>query len=150
MSISKLRQKLKNDQKGFTLIEIIVVLAILAILIAIAIPTMNGVLTDAREKVVLSDARAAYIAYVLKSTETDNVTLSDVKAYIDKSSDDSVEIYIAKTGDTITHFYYTDDRLDDGNKYVDLPVGDSNSDKATIVTSTTGQVLTNTGLQDPD
>lgn len=142
MSISKLRKKLKNDQKGFTLIEIIVVLAILAILIAIAVPTMNGVLKDAKEKVVLSDARAAYIAYELKAAESDTVTLSDVRDYIDKSSDDGVEIWIeSNTNGTIKNFYYRDNRLTDDSKYVKLPVGDSNSDKATIVTTKAGTEL---------
>lgn len=124
-------RKLKRDKKGFTLIEIIVVLAILAILIAVAIPTMNGVLNDAKEKVVLADARAAYIAYVLKSADTTSPSLADITAYIDKESGDAVAIAVTKSGSTVTDFYYRDSRLAAG-KYVHLPVGTSGS-SATII-----------------
>jgi prepilin-type N-terminal cleavage/methylation domain-containing protein len=136
MSINKLRLKLQRNKKGFTLIEIIVVLAILAILIAIAIPTMNGVLNDAKDKVVLADARAAYVAYVLKSTETATVKLSDVAAYIDKDVDDNdIAISVAPASGTLTDFYYHDEHLDDG-EYVHLPL--STGESATIGALPTG------------
>ncbi len=114
-------KKLKRNQKGFTLIEIIVVLAILAILIAVAIPTMNGILNDAKEKVVLADARAAYIAYVLKSTDSGTVGLEDITEYIGKASTDDVAIAIAPETGTLTDFYYRDKRLKE-NKYVHIPL----------------------------
>ena len=39
---------MKNSKKGFTLIELIVVLAILAVIAAIAVPTAFGAITDAQ------------------------------------------------------------------------------------------------------
>lgn len=41
--------KRKNNKKGFTLIELIVVLAILAILAAIIVPTTFGAITNAKK-----------------------------------------------------------------------------------------------------
>lgn len=61
---------IKNN-RGFTLTEIIVVLAILAILIAVAVPSLSGVLLDSRGKVLLQDARAAIVA-VEASVESGN------------------------------------------------------------------------------
>ncbi|MEG0290031.1 MAG: prepilin-type N-terminal cleavage/methylation domain-containing protein [Erysipelotrichaceae bacterium] len=55
-------QKFKKDVKGFTLVEIIVVLLIIAILAAIAIPTMIGYVDEARESEYIAQARTAYVA----------------------------------------------------------------------------------------
>lgn len=52
----------QNTKKGFTLMELIVVLVILAILAAIMIPSMLGWIDRAREKQILLQARSAYIA----------------------------------------------------------------------------------------
>jgi len=52
----------KHSKKGFTLVEIIVVLVIIAILAAAAIPTMLGFVDDARGKAVIAEARAIQVA----------------------------------------------------------------------------------------
>ena len=58
----------KNNQKGFTLAELLIVVAIIAVLIAIMIPTFGGQLEKARESADLANLRAAYaeatIAYI--------------------------------------------------------------------------------------
>jgi prepilin-type N-terminal cleavage/methylation domain-containing protein len=56
-----MHRKIKN-KKGFTLIEIIVVLVILAILVAIAIPTMFGYIEEARAAEFAQEARIGYLA----------------------------------------------------------------------------------------
>jgi type IV pilus assembly protein PilA len=55
-------QKRIKAKKGFTLIEIIVVLVILAILVAIALPTMFGYVEDARNRSKAQEARVGYLA----------------------------------------------------------------------------------------
>jgi prepilin-type N-terminal cleavage/methylation domain-containing protein len=55
-------QKRIKAKKGFTLIEIIVVLVILAILVAIALPTMFGYVEDARNRAFAQDARVGFLA----------------------------------------------------------------------------------------
>jgi type IV pilus assembly protein PilA len=55
--LSSLRQRLHNDEDGFTLIELMVVVLIIAILIAIAIPTFLGVQNRARDRAAQSDLR---------------------------------------------------------------------------------------------
>lgn len=55
--------KLKKNQKGFTLVELIVVLVILAILAAFTIPAMLGFVNDAKGKAYVAEAREIYMAY---------------------------------------------------------------------------------------
>ncbi|MEG0377686.1 MAG: type II secretion system protein [Eubacterium sp.] len=59
----QLIQKMKKNQKGFTLVELIVVLVILAILAAFTIPVMLGFVNDAKGKAYIAEAREVYMAY---------------------------------------------------------------------------------------
>ena len=53
---------LKQDKKGFTLIEIVIVLVIIAILSAALIPSMMGWIDDSKQKSFLTEARSAMTA----------------------------------------------------------------------------------------
>lgn len=55
--------KVNKKKKGFTLIELIVVIAILGILAAILIPRFSGYTDKARAKACLADARTILSAY---------------------------------------------------------------------------------------
>ncbi len=50
----------KNNNKGFTLAELLIVVAIIAVLVAIAIPIFNSQLEKSRDSVTVSNVRAAY------------------------------------------------------------------------------------------
>lgn len=50
----------KNNKKGFTLAELLVVVAIIAVLVAIAIPTFGAATEKAAKSVELANARATY------------------------------------------------------------------------------------------
>lgn len=53
---------MKNKKKGFTLVELIVVLAILAILAAMLVPALTGYIDKANEKKYVAEARSAVVA----------------------------------------------------------------------------------------
>lgn len=62
---------MKKDNKGFTLMEMLIVVAIIAILVAIAIPVFTTVLEKSREAADLANIRSAY-AEVLVAVLDDN------------------------------------------------------------------------------
>ena len=71
--LSMLRKRLHNDEDGFTLIELMVVVLIIAILLAIAIPTFLGAQDRARDRGAQSNLRNSLTA--AKVIATDNAGL---------------------------------------------------------------------------
>ena len=61
-----------KDQDGFTLIELMVVVLIIAILIAIAIPTFLGLRKRAQDRAAQSDLRNAFTAAKAFYTDADS------------------------------------------------------------------------------
>ena len=55
-------KKLQN-KKGFTLMEMLIVVAIIAVLVAIAIPVFNGALTKSKEAADVAYVRASYAVW---------------------------------------------------------------------------------------
>ncbi|SCH52877.1 putative major pilin subunit [uncultured Blautia sp.] len=70
-------KKAKENKKGFTLAELLIVVAIIAVLVAISIPIFTSQLEKSRDAVTLSNIRAAYAeassAYLTESDGGTNV-----------------------------------------------------------------------------
>lgn len=62
-------RKLKENKGGFTLVELIVVLVILAILAGMLIPSLTGYIDKAHEKTALLECRQAVLAAQVKASE---------------------------------------------------------------------------------
>ena len=54
----------KNNKKGFTLAELLIVVAIIAVLVAIAIPVFTSQLEKSREATDIANVRSAYAEVV--------------------------------------------------------------------------------------
>ena len=50
----------KNSKKGFTIVELVIVIAVIAILAAVMIPTFSGIVEKARESAAYQQASAQY------------------------------------------------------------------------------------------
>ena len=66
----------KMNKKGFTIVELVIVIAVIAILAAVMIPTFSGIIGKAKASALLQEVKAAY---------TD--TLADDLADDDSSND---------------------------------------------------------------
>ena len=84
----------KMNKKGFTLMEMLIVIAIIAILIAIAIPTFTSAMEKAHQKTDLANARA------LKSAVLSDFMLGDDAKSITKGK--AGTYYLKEGGQTIS------------------------------------------------
>ena len=157
----------KKNEKGFTLVELIVVLVILAILAAILVPALLGWIDKAKEKQYVLDARSVYMAAqslasekyaaepdpvdVCKFTKTEGEEILKIADVADKIADDDVTAitieWAGKTGHaayTITGLFLTFKdgpttcMLKDGTWTVGPDVGDPAENFAAGLTSSIG------------
>ncbi len=87
--LRKLRQKMRRaqDQKGFTLVELMVVVVILGILVAIAVPLYNAQTEKAKEATCFANQRIIESAIMQWQTEEGNAgkypdNLDNLAAYL--------------------------------------------------------------------
>lgn len=97
----------KSNKKGFTLVELIVVIAIMAILAAVLVPTITSKINDANESAAKSDCSAvanaiqsdiiAMTSGLQPAKEYSEVTITDgkVTAATDVVTTDKVAITVA-------------------------------------------------------
>lgn len=116
-------------KKGFTLTELVVVIAIIAILILVVVPTFNNIVKNAEGSAALSQAKDLYGDYVRansKEGKIDNDLYIQVDEgyvhYIDgKPVQNEDESYVVNV------LYVNDDLLDNKGKYVESRFKDHES-----------------------
>ncbi len=72
----------RNNKKGFTLAELLIVVAIIAVLVAVAIPVFTAQLEKSRDATTVANLRSAYAeasALVLSEPESTNAVAGKAK-----------------------------------------------------------------------
>ena len=72
-------KKFRKNEKGFTLAELLIVVAIIGVLVAISIPIFTSQLEKSREAVDLANVRSAYaevVANYLTDSKASSITVS--------------------------------------------------------------------------
>ena len=77
----RIRSRIGESNDGFTLIELIVVIAILGILIAIAVPTIRGFLENSKEQAYDADQRVIQLAVDAYYFSPSNVRFNNDRQY---------------------------------------------------------------------
>jgi len=94
----RLRKLIKREegQKGFTLVELIIVMAILAVLAALAVPKFGTVLSDAKDKARLQNQDLILNAADLYASSQTDTADATIESNLNHQLDESHVLYTGK------------------------------------------------------
>ena len=115
----------KFNKKGFTIVELVIVIAVIAILAGVLIPTFSGIVEKANESKALQEVKNAYTVYVADELTDNDSTDPETKIWVVyntfkiKITDGKAEI---ATENTMPQGYveYEVDTKDNGEKTLDV------------------------------
>ena len=81
--------KNKKNRKGFTIVELVIVIAVIGILATVLVPTFGDVISKANMAAVKQEAKSAFTNYVAAKAETG--------AYVD-------DCYVKVTKNNVTYY----------------------------------------------
>ena len=90
----------KNNRKGFTIVELVIVIAVIAILATVMVPTFGNVIDKAKNSALVQELKNEYTEFMIKMADDDTVTGYDF-------SDDEVIIKIEDD-----YYTFSDGELD--------------------------------------
>lgn len=119
-----------NNKKGFTLMEMLIVVAIIAVLVAIAIPVFNGALTKSKEAADVANVRALYAEWQVSILTENKDIPADKAAFLagpDKNG--ATEFTFNYAGGENAKLTYTKDAKGGSIKYEATKLADANGSK---------------------
>jgi type IV pilus assembly protein PilA len=69
----------KMNKKGFTIVELVIVIAVIAILAAVFVPTFSNVVTKAKESAAIQEVRNAYVETIAVEAATGTYTIGAIE-----------------------------------------------------------------------
>ena len=134
--------KKKSNQKGFTLAEMLIVVAIIAVLVAVSIPIFTSKLEKAREATDVAHMRAAKAAAVAAYLSADDESL------VKDMQDSSKNVYYDADNGVLTTTkpdpYGQGTSADGGIKYTDYDAtgtsGDHTAERIKVTMTDKGEV----------
>ena len=80
----------KNSKKGFTIVELVIVIAVIAILAAVLIPTFTGLVEKANKNAALTEAKNNMTNDLINA----NADYTNMQKYIDATESTTIAYYI--------------------------------------------------------
>ncbi len=121
-------KKLLN-KKGFTIVELVIVIAVIAILAAVLIPTFSNVIENAKETATLQEARSTLDSYIgVMSADGSSLPEGTVFVVFDSEADaDAVTINKSKISGAFVYYKgalhkFDYDNIVDTNDEVEVPL----------------------------
>ena len=112
----------RNNKKGFTIVELVIVIAVIAILAGVLIPTFSGIVKKAQYSAAQQEATNAYkeayaialagdgvIQTVTDGTVTNTETITDVEGWVFTFTDDdgTIEVTVDSCPSKYTKYSFT-------------------------------------------
>ena len=89
----------KSNKKGFTIVELVIVIAVIAILAAVLIPTFSNVISKANQSKAMQEARNAYTQWL--ATGTNAQTLGDGYDFLIKNGEYTFYVIDGQFSETV-------------------------------------------------
>ena len=91
--------KKTNSKKGFTLVELVIVIAVIAILSAILVPTFSSVIGNANATKEKADLKAAITTYIAENATTDTTFDPNANVYCKGTSTTGNKVFSYNNGE---------------------------------------------------
>ena len=115
----------KLNKKGFTIVELVIVIAVIAILAAVLIPTFSNVVEKANQSKALQEAKTLYTQYTIDHMDDLNKNSTDGEAdVIIKSGDYYFEFVDGQMNTTPVDAPATTQQGTAGNPYYEASTED--------------------------
>ena len=85
-----------TKKRGFTIVELVIVIAVIAILAAVLIPTFTNVVTKAKKSAAMQNARSAWTAYLADEA---------LKGHDLPSTDGCIKVTTGETDNTTDYYF---------------------------------------------
>ena len=135
----------RNNKKGFTIVELVIVIAVIAILAGVLIPTFAGIVAKANKSNIEQETRAS-LTVVL--AEENGQMSSNAKYYFLYSNDDKVAYFAYENGELVEKKATELDGWDEATKKVNVNANDviwaASAEAAAAVTASAAEAAATT------